>query len=99
MLSLNQQGYDKLVKACRRFLWGTNDDGKAKKALIAWDDISRPREEGKLDIRPFKLQAKALKMRNIAQLLEGREIEWIWIMEVFIKAAMRTGPHKKERNN
>lgn len=99
MLSLNQQGCEKLEKACRLFLWGTNEEGKAKKALISWDDISQPREEGGLDIRPFKQQAKALKMRKIAQVLEGRETKWIWIMEVLIKDALKSGPHKKDKNN
>lgn len=52
-LSLNNQGYKQLEKTCHIFLWGMNEQGKPKKALIVWEEITRPRAEGGLDIRPF----------------------------------------------
>lgn len=39
-LYLNQQGHKQLEKACRIFLWSKNEEGKAKKDLITWEDIT-----------------------------------------------------------
>lgn len=62
-----------------------NKEGNPKKTLIVWDDITRPSADGGLDIRPFELEAKTLKMRHIAQILHGQETEWIWIAQQFIQ--------------
>lgn len=78
-------------------MWGKNEDGKQKKALIAWHEITRPRSEGGLDIRPFELQAKTLKMRHMTQLLEGRETEWTWIAQHFIEEALHRGKIKRNK--
>lgn len=71
-------------------MWGRNKQGKPKKTLIAWEEITRPRAEGGLDIRPFAEQALALKMRHVSDF--GKT----WINHYFIKEALRVGPQKKE---
>lgn len=53
VLSLTHDSYNELEKVCRIYLWGTNKEGKPKKTIIAWDDITRPKGEGGMDIRPF----------------------------------------------
>lgn len=65
---------------------------KAKKALVAWEEITRPRAEGGLDITPFETQAQALKMTHVTQIIEGCGTEWVWICNTFIWEALRIGP-------
>lgn len=79
LMSLNKICYNKLKKVCRKFLWGTNDDGKPKKAIIAWNEITHTKEAGGLDIRTFELQALALKLRSVTQILQNRNVEWVWM--------------------
>lgn len=74
-LSLNQQGYKKLKKACTILLWGWNENGKENKALIAWEEITWPRAEWGLDSQPFRQQSHALKMQHISQIIEGQDRE------------------------
>lgn len=38
-------------------------------------------------------------MRHVSKILEGRDIEWIWMCEHFIKVALKVGSHKKERHH
>lgn len=54
VLAPNRKGYDGLEKSCKQFLWGVNEEGKLKKALITWEDITHPKKEGGLDVRLFK---------------------------------------------
>lgn len=96
LLSLNKTGYKALEKTCVKFLWGTNELGKGKKALVAWEEIARTRKEGGLDILPFETQAQALKTRYITQLLEDRSTEWVWMAKKFIHDTLKTSPDKKE---
>ncbi|KAL2652665.1 hypothetical protein R1flu_020793 [Riccia fluitans] len=39
-LGLHNTNYRKLEAPCRVFLWGTNADNKAKKALVSWESVT-----------------------------------------------------------
>lgn len=99
VLSLNHDGYKELEKICRIYLWGTNEEGNPKKAIIAWEEITRPKGEGGMEIRPFKKQAKALKMRNVAQLIKGHQTEWMAIPRWSIQQSLKIEGKKKERKH
>lgn len=95
-MSLNKTGYNKLEKSYRKFLWDINNEGKAKKAIIAWEEIMLIKELGGLDIRTFGLQAQVQKMRYVMQILESHNVEWVWMAKDIIKASLWLGPNKKE---
>lgn len=60
--------FKELEAICKWFLWGTNEDGNARKPLIAWDKITQGKEGGGLGILPFVEQAGLLKLRHIFEL-------------------------------
>lgn len=98
IFSSNKKGYHELEQVCRSLLWGSNEEGNRKKALIAWQEITRPEAKGGLDIHRFEEQVSTL-MRHVAQLIDNRQMEWTKIARHFIKEALRVGPQKKERNH
>ncbi|KAL3677354.1 hypothetical protein R1sor_027302 [Riccia sorocarpa] len=92
-IGLSEEGYKHLEAVCRDFIWGTNRDGKAKLALLAWEQITQCRTQGGLDLHTFKQTSQALKMKFIARLLDGSRSEWAQMLKFFIKAEMQRRAH------
>ncbi|KAJ4734117.1 RNA-directed DNA polymerase (reverse transcriptase)-related family protein [Rhynchospora pubera] len=55
-------------KARKRFIWSTNNDGKHKTHLVAWDKLCMPKEVGGLGIKNIKIQNQAFLLR------------WLWFL-------------------
>lgn len=65
-----------MEKVCRRFLWGSSKEGGYKKSLVAWEEITRPKEDGGLGFIPVEQQAAALQMRHVSKLILEEKKEW-----------------------
>ncbi|KAJ1689169.1 hypothetical protein LUZ63_013324 [Rhynchospora breviuscula] len=59
---------DAIDKARKRFIWGTNHEGKQRVHLVAWDKLCLPREVGGLGLRNIMLQNQAFLLR------------WLWFL-------------------
>ncbi|KAL3678616.1 hypothetical protein R1sor_021572 [Riccia sorocarpa] len=96
-MGLSKDGFKHLESICRSFLWGVNERGLSKTALIAWDFFALRKGQGGLDIIPFQLQAKALKMRHITRILKGDNAEWTAAVRYFIKENISRGRCTRRR--
>ncbi|KAL3677833.1 hypothetical protein R1sor_020789 [Riccia sorocarpa] len=54
-----------------------NSTGKPKTNLIAWWKFGIKKDEGGLNWVPLKDKGTALQIRNVAQILEDKDIEWV----------------------
>ncbi|KAL3675236.1 hypothetical protein R1sor_025184 [Riccia sorocarpa] len=96
-LGLSSSGYNQLETICRSFLWGKKELGSSKTPLIAWDFFALRRDQGGLDIIPFQLQGRALKMRHIARILSGEDVEWASAVRFFLKENVARGTQSRKR--
>ncbi|KAL3682458.1 hypothetical protein R1sor_000480 [Riccia sorocarpa] len=97
VIGCNEREAAKLERACREFLWGSNPEGKPKRALVAWKKVVRPKKQGGLGILSFVERAIALQIRYVTEILTGKQTEWIWIVLRWIRFQLITGPQVTER--
>ncbi|KAL3679560.1 hypothetical protein R1sor_022516 [Riccia sorocarpa] len=95
-VGLCKDGLEALERLCRNFLWGWNEEGCPKQALIAWDRIAVPKEDGGLGWTRFRDMADALNVRQVSRIMEGGEAEWIQLAKSFILRALRRGSYQRE---
>ncbi|KAL3699252.1 hypothetical protein R1sor_017274 [Riccia sorocarpa] len=95
-IGLNPDGYHQLEGICRTFMWGSKTDGRAKTPLIAWECLTKPFSEGGLQYKPFAAMAEALKLRQVARLLQGETNEWIQMLRHFLSTAMSRQTSRRE---
>ncbi|KAL3679286.1 hypothetical protein R1sor_022242 [Riccia sorocarpa] len=91
-----KDGLEELEKLCRNFLWGWNEEGNPKHALIAWDRIAQVKDRGGLGWVRFKDMADALFVRQINRVLENGRAEWIQLARSFILRTLRKGAYQRE---
>ncbi|KAL3701890.1 hypothetical protein R1sor_019912 [Riccia sorocarpa] len=84
-LGLTSDGYDELTKICRRFIWGSNIEEKDKKVMIAWKKLCAKRDGGGLGLMGFDTQAKAVKMRIIAKILNRADLDWVFLFQAIVE--------------
>lgn len=64
---------------CSAFLW-SGPDLKTSKAKVCWKDVSLPKQEGGLGIRPLKEVNKVMCLKLIWRLYSNRSSLWVsWI--------------------
>lgn len=97
IMTLTGKGCSELESITRWFLWGSNKQGANKKALISWNTITCQQGDGGLGITTFREQGMALKMRHVACIITEVHTDWIKVANTLISAALRKGPHRKER--
>ncbi|KAL3690407.1 hypothetical protein R1sor_016716 [Riccia sorocarpa] len=95
-VGLCRDGLEELERLCRNFLWGWNEDGNPKHALIAWERIAQEKWGGGLGWTSFKNMADALHTRLIGRILEGNSAEWIHLARSFILRTLRKGAYQRE---
>ncbi|KAL3686354.1 hypothetical protein R1sor_008928 [Riccia sorocarpa] len=95
-LGIHNDGFKQLESICRTFLLGTNQDGKARMALIAWEGFTKTYVAGGMNIRPFRDTATALKMRYVTRLLKGDTCEWAQMICFFVRHEMNKQSTKNE---
>ncbi|KAL2613154.1 hypothetical protein R1flu_024846 [Riccia fluitans] len=88
-LGLNRSSYKQLKVKCRTFLWGSNSDNKSKTPLVKWDSITKLKQNGGLQIRPFQLVSDVLKMRYLGRLMSGDQADWVQMMRHFIRLQLQ----------
>lgn len=74
-----KEGYKQLEGIYKDFLWGYTIEGKPKKALVAWGDVTFPKGEGGLGVIAFQSHAIALKMHWISEILNQNDLQWVWL--------------------
>ncbi|KAJ4813321.1 RNA-directed DNA polymerase (reverse transcriptase)-related family protein [Rhynchospora pubera] len=67
---------DAIDKARKRFIWGTNNEGKHRTHLVAWDKLCMPKEVGGLGIKNIKLQNQAFLLRWLWFLYKNHDSLW-----------------------
>ncbi|KAL3695698.1 hypothetical protein R1sor_009774 [Riccia sorocarpa] len=89
-VGLCSDGLEELEKLCRSFLWGWNEEGNPKSALIAWERIAQAKGLGWVKLKDM---ADALYVRQINRILEGGQAEWIQLTMSFILRTLRKGAY------
>ncbi|KAL3695923.1 hypothetical protein R1sor_009999 [Riccia sorocarpa] len=84
-LGLTSDDYDELTKICMRLIWGSNREGKDKKVMIAWKKLCAKRDAGGLGLMGFDIQAKALKLRMIAKVLNRANLDWVFLFRTIME--------------
>ncbi|KAL3699764.1 hypothetical protein R1sor_017786 [Riccia sorocarpa] len=94
-VGLCKDDLEELERLCKNFLWGWNDDGNSKHALIAWERIAQEHEKGELGWTSFRNMADALSVRLLGRILEDGNSEWIHLARSFILKTLRRGDLSK----
>lgn len=63
-------------RACRVFLW-CGADAMASHALIGWEEIAYPYEEGGLGLRDLVTVNKAMILRHVWNIINNKHILWV----------------------
>ncbi|KAL3675225.1 hypothetical protein R1sor_025173 [Riccia sorocarpa] len=95
-VGLCRDGLEELEKLCRNFLWGWNEEGNPKHALIAWERLAQEKKRGGISWTSFKVMADALSVRLMGRILEGGNAEWIHLARSFILRTLRRGSYQRE---
>lgn len=88
--SFLKDGFKKLEGICRDFLWGYTPEGMPKKALVAWEDVTYPKEEGGMGIIAFQSHATTLKMCWISKILTHNDLQWVQLAHQIITRSFKT---------
>lgn len=62
----------KIDQICRNFIWTRVEDKKIL-SQVAWEKVCRKKKEGGLGIRRIPWMNRALRMKLVCWLVEGRE--------------------------
>ncbi|KAL3697338.1 hypothetical protein R1sor_011414 [Riccia sorocarpa] len=89
----------KLERVCRSFLWGTTQEGKIKKALVGWKRLVRPKLQGGLSLYTFEARSRALQMKQVSALMDGKDTEWVHIATQMIRTKLLSGPARREKEH
>ncbi|KAL3684172.1 hypothetical protein R1sor_002194 [Riccia sorocarpa] len=95
-VGLCKDGLEELERLCRNFLWGWNEEGNPKHALIVWERIAQEKRGGGLEWTSFKIMADALHTRLIGRILEDDNTEWTHLARSFILRTLRRGAYQRE---
>ncbi|KAL3677357.1 hypothetical protein R1sor_027305 [Riccia sorocarpa] len=95
-VGLCKDDLEELEKLCRNFLWGWNEEGNPKHALIAWERIAQVKDRRGLGWVKLKDMADALYVRQINRILENGGAEWIQLARSFILRTLRKGAYQRE---
>ncbi|KAL3698699.1 hypothetical protein R1sor_012775 [Riccia sorocarpa] len=55
------------------------------------------KDQGGLEIIPFRLQSRTLKMRHISRILSGKDVEWAAAVKFFLKENISRGTSYRKR--
>ncbi|GFS32294.1 hypothetical protein Acr_00g0021820 [Actinidia rufa] len=86
----------KIVQICRNFLWS----GKCtinKKPLVAWKEVTLPKEEGGLDLRDSKAWNKALLSKSLWEIQAKKDT--LWVHHVYMKGGCFWGYTNKHSDS
>ncbi|KAL3679848.1 hypothetical protein R1sor_022804 [Riccia sorocarpa] len=97
-VGLCKDGLEELERLCRNFLWGWNEDGNPKHALVAWERIAQEKLNGGLGWTSFRTISDALNVRLIGRILEGGSAEWIQLARQGPATASRRSRNWKSAN-
>ncbi|KAL3698736.1 hypothetical protein R1sor_012812 [Riccia sorocarpa] len=93
---LSKKGYKLLEDAWRIFIWGTREDGAAKKSAIAWETMQKSKNLGGVKILSLESHSAAVKIRQITKIIEGCQGSWLDIARSFITRNLATGRQRTE---
>ncbi|CAL1381211.1 unnamed protein product [Linum trigynum] len=73
-------------RLCNEFLWDSAVDGSRARAVMEWDKLALPKQEGGLGIRNFSLWNKACVLRHIWEVLTFGGSLWVaWVTRYMLK--------------
>ncbi|KAL3680547.1 hypothetical protein R1sor_023503 [Riccia sorocarpa] len=97
-VGLTNEGLDGLEKLCRQFLWGWQEQGTPRTALVAWERVAQAKSNGGLGWTRFIDRARAMHIKCLMKILEGGESEWVQLSKSFMLRTLRTGWYQRERS-
>ena len=73
---------DQIIKYMRYCLWRKKtDDVQAKgQALVSWDKICRPKNQGGLGVLNLRIQNNALLLKNLDKFYNHQDIPWVHLI-------------------
>ncbi|KAL3685755.1 hypothetical protein R1sor_003777 [Riccia sorocarpa] len=78
---IHVNAFNKMEKTCRQFLWESNQDGKPKMPLLAWEQLQKSKMADGLDIKPFMETCKALKLKLCYRIFSNADEDWGWFQQ------------------
>ncbi|KAL3678136.1 hypothetical protein R1sor_021092 [Riccia sorocarpa] len=96
-MGLSKRSYQEMERMWRTFIWGTREDGKAKKSSVAWDIMQQKKEQGGMQILDLGTHSDAVKIRQVAYILNGGQSAWTDIARAFTLKELATGRQRTER--
>ncbi|KAL3678602.1 hypothetical protein R1sor_021558 [Riccia sorocarpa] len=96
--TITKEIVQKLMKKLKHwnFLWGWNENGNPKHALVAWERIAQEKLNEGLGWTSFRTMSDALNVRLIGRILEGGSAKWIQLARSFILRTLRKGSYQRE---
>lgn len=90
-MSLNGLGFYELERILQEFLWGKNEEGENRKALVAWFDTALNKAEGGIGFDNLHHTSLALKMRWCGRILMEEDTPWVLLAKVGITWSLNSG--------
>ncbi|XP_019189205.1 PREDICTED: uncharacterized protein LOC109183558 [Ipomoea nil] len=84
---------ESIISICRKFLWG------GKRALVSWDVICRPKDEGGLGLRNLKHWNNAFMTKTLWNIHTRKETLWIRWSMTFIYGMWTSGRGIREETS
>lgn len=85
MIGLTQVAVAQMDSMCLHFLWGWNESGKAKVALIAWKRFCRSKSQGGLGLKDLSAMGKSLLCKKLSNVLCDDPSTWSSLLAEFIR--------------
>jgi hypothetical protein len=77
LFDYSKDGFRRLEKQSREFIWGLSAEGRARVLLIAWEKVIKPKIRGGLDLHPFREHAILLKIQSVSKIMADATTKWI----------------------
>jgi hypothetical protein len=71
-----QQTAKKMERFFSSFLWGYNDEGGRKTALVSWNKLIRAKSEGGIGLKDLHKHSAALLSRWVTEALDNPDTDW-----------------------
>ncbi|KAL3676486.1 hypothetical protein R1sor_026434 [Riccia sorocarpa] len=95
-VGLSKQEMKALQKITREYMWGQNEVGKKKKALIAWHIFQKKKIDGGLGWPPLIDMAEGFLLRSVVKILNGEDKDWVRLADRIIRHTLQKSSRTNE---
>ncbi|KAL3690642.1 hypothetical protein R1sor_004293 [Riccia sorocarpa] len=76
---------DRLTKRLNHWTNRMLTEGAEKKAMVAWSKLCAAKGDGGLGLQGFDTQAKALKLKLVAKILNQADLDWVYLLRSIVQ--------------